>query len=205
VIEPGEYLIVWTDNDGSKCPRPPELLGDGQDCPDPNDSDEDLHANFALDAAGDQIYLFRQEENGFGVVHGVEFGPQELNVALSLTPDCTRTGEFRAVEGGSPGAPNPGSPPQAMFFRGDANGDCVLNITDPTFTLNYLFLNGPEPPCLDAADADDTGIIQLTDAVYALNYLFQNGPEPEPPGPTVAGPDPSMDTLAACGELPCGA
>ena len=91
-----------------------------------------------------------------------------------------------------------------MFFRGDANGDCVLNITDPTFTLNYLFLNGPEPPCLDAADSNDTGDVQLTDPVFTLNYLFQNGPEPSPPGPTVAGPDPSEDTLPACGDLPCG-
>jgi hypothetical protein len=206
LIQPGEYLIVWLDDDGGKCPRPSSrIIGDGQECPDPTDPARDeFHANFSLSSEGDDIFLYDREERGFGVLHGVTFGLQALNVTLSLTPDCTREGTFIAVPGGSPRAPNPGGPPQPNFRRGDANGDCSFNITDPTYTLNFLFLSGPPPPCPDAADADDTGSILLTDAVFALNYLFLSGPAPPAPGPSTAGPDPSDDKLAACAELGCG-
>ncbi len=79
-----------------------------------------------------------------------------------------------------------------LFHRGDANGDGSINITDGIFILNYLFLGGAAPACLEAANANDDSGINITDGIYVLNYLFLGGPEPAPPGPpgSPCGPDP---------------
>jgi len=43
-----------------------------------------------------------------------------------------------------------------QFRRGDSDAKGgVPNITDGIFVLNYLFLGGPTPTCLEAADADN--------------------------------------------------
>ena len=206
-IEPGERLIIWCDNDGGKCPRFDEAVqGDGQECPDPTAPElNKFHTNFNLEATGDQLYLFKEEGDGFGVLHGVEFGLQERNVALSLTPDCTRSGSYRPHFGGSPGRENPAvdPPPDTVtFLRGDANSDCVVNISDATFTLNHLFQGGPLP-CPDAADANDLHGLDLSDTISILNYLFLGGPEPSAPGPNFPGPDPTPDELADCVDRGC--
>ena len=84
---------------------------------------------------------------------------------------------------------------EPSFLRGDANRDDTVEITDPTYTLNFLFLGGPAPSCLDAADADDDGEIDLSDPFVTLLYLFESGPPTPPPGPVVAGVDPTADVL----------
>lgn len=82
----------------------------------------------------------------------------------------------------------------AFFLRGDANGDRELNITDPQFTLNYLFVSANPPPCLDAADANDDGSVNVTDPIATLQVLFQGQSAlPEPFG--TPGVDPTEDTL----------
>jgi len=52
------------------------------------------------------------------------------------------------------------------FVRGDSDSNGSREITDAIVTLRYLFLSGPAPACLDAADADDSGSLNLTDPVY---------------------------------------
>ena len=199
-IQPGQRLIVWTDDDGGKCPRPDEKIeGDAQDCPDPTDvAAGDFHTNFALDRAGDQIYIFQElEGGGFGTIHGLEFGRSQENFSFSLSPDCSRDGVFVPTASVTPGAPN-ADVGGSGFLRGDASADCDVNLTDATSILNFLFLSGPAPLCPDAGDVDDTGDINLTDAVYLLNYLFLEGPEPPAPGGTIPGVDPTSDELAPC-------
>ena len=87
---------------------------------------------------------------------------------------------------------------EGQFRRGDANASGDLNITDGVFILNYLFLGGPTPTCLDAADSDDNGSLNITDGVRVLNFLFLGGPEPPAPGTANCGPDPVSDDLATC-------
>jgi hypothetical protein len=43
------------------------------------------------------------------------------------------------------------------FARGDTNADGRVDVSDSVFVLNYLFIGGREPPCLDAAAAARTG------------------------------------------------
>jgi len=59
------------------------------------------------------------------------------------------------------------------FLRGDSNMDGIVNIADPIHTLNYLFLNGVDPRCLDAADTNDDEAVDMSDSIYTLFHLFQ--------------------------------
>jgi len=67
------------------------------------------------------------------------------------------------------------------FRRGDANGDGNIDISDPVETLNYLFLGGARPGCLDAADTNGDGAVGLSDAIFELAFLFVEGDAPPPP------------------------
>ena len=69
-----------------------------------------------------------------------------------------------------------------------------MNISDPQFTLNYLFRGGEPPPCRDAADANDDGRINLTDPVAILQVLFR-GESALPEPFTAPGEDPTPDEL----------
>jgi hypothetical protein len=69
------------------------------------------------------------------------------------------------------------------FIRGNADTEGTINLSDGVFTLNHLFLGGPVPPCLDAADADGNGKLNLSDAVYLFNHLFLGGAPPPAPYP----------------------
>ncbi len=85
-------------------------------------------------------------------------------------------------------------PIQNTILRGDSNGDGVVNIADPIYSLAYKFIPGsPAPPCADAADADDNGALEVTDAVVVFSALFTDGFLP-PPG-TTCGPDTTIDLL----------
>lgn len=83
--------------------------------------------------------------------------------------------------------------PDPTFERGDANGDGALDISDPVFSLGYLFTGG-SGDCLDAIDANDDGGVDISDPVYSLNFLFSFGPAlPFPQG--ACGGDPTPDPL----------
>jgi parallel beta-helix repeat protein len=90
----------------------------------------------------------------------------------------------------------------AAFLRGNADGATpALDLSDGIFVLNWLFLGGREPPCLDAADSNDDGRIEIADAVRVFTFLFLGGVAPEAPGPTACGQDPTRDELG-CVEFP---
>jgi hypothetical protein len=83
------------------------------------------------------------------------------------------------------------------FRRGDANGDGLLNVSDPVATLSYLFLGivtGPHPFCEDASDANDDGALNITDPIHVLGHLFLGSPPPAAPYPE-EGVDTTADGL----------
>ncbi len=80
-----------------------------------------------------------------------------------------------------------------FFMRGDANFDLERNITDPTVTLRFLFMNGPPLLCDDSGDSNDDGQLDVSDAVHTLNRLFISS---DPfPAPHDWGVDPTPDDL----------
>ena len=59
--------------------------------------------------------------------------------------------------------------------RGNVNGDSQnANLSDLTYLVNYLFLQGPPPPCLAEANinGDPAGMINLTDLTLLVNHAF---------------------------------
>jgi hypothetical protein len=92
---------------------------------------------------------------------------------------------------------------EPAFRRSESSGDGVLDLTDPVFTLNYLFSGGPPPACPDAADANDDGTLDITDAVFTLGFLFLGTAEPPSPGPFACGPDVAADDLGECSYGAC--
>ncbi|MBI4606237.1 MAG: hypothetical protein HY721_30080 [Planctomycetes bacterium] len=87
----------------------------------------------------------------------------------------------------------------ASFIRGDANQDGKVDISDPKFTLNFLFLGGSGPPCPGAADANDDEIVDISDPIATLELLFLGSRSLPPPFPS-AGPDPTRGL--GCGSEP---
>jgi hypothetical protein len=98
----------------------------------------------------------------------------------------------RIVEGGQSG----------NFTRGEVTGDQHLDLSDAVSLLWHLFLGGPSPECLDAADVDDDGALQITDAVCLLSHLFLGGAPPREPFKS-CGPDLTPDALDCRRFAPC--
>ncbi len=89
------------------------------------------------------------------------------------------------------------------FHRGDANADGRADVSDAVFLLDFLFLGGSAPTCIESADADNGGGVDISDAVYVLGFLFLGGPLPAAPGPPPedCGFDP--DPPGSSGALGC--
>lgn len=89
------------------------------------------------------------------------------------------------------------------FLRGDVDGNQTYNpLADAVYLLNFGFLAGPPPPCLDAADADDSGAVNaLVDGMWILGHGFLGGPPPPHPFPD-CGADPTDDDLS-CVVIVC--
>jgi len=212
----GEYLIIWIDNDGAQCPDAGrEDKPCFWECPDPTDPEsQEYHTNFALDFSGDQVYLRDTEENGYGVIHGIDFAldgtaEEVANNGLALSPDGDRGGCYVKVDEASPGIVNPPElcPGQERtFIRGDcdADGKVMGIVTDAVFLLNHNFTGGPRPACLAACDANGDGKVLgiVTDGVYLLTYNFLAGPEPVAPFPDCGAGGLPADVDLGCETVP---
>jgi hypothetical protein len=100
-------------------------------------------------------------------------------------------------------ADDPKACPRGGFVRGDSNSSGVVDLTDGVVTLNFLFIGGGAPVCMNAADTDNNGQLVISDAVITFSYLFTGGPAPQPPSPTstnYASEDCGSDTD---GDLGC--
>ncbi|MGB7063094.1 MAG: hypothetical protein WBF13_12170 [Candidatus Zixiibacteriota bacterium] len=72
---------------------------------------------------------------------------------------------------------------------GDVTSDCVVNVGDVVYLINYLYRNGDAPDPLRAGNlnCDCTLIgnelfplLDVADVVYMVNYLYRGGPPPVP-------------------------
>ena len=89
--------------------------------------------------------------------------------AVTATDSCGNESDRSSAVEASPEAP-------ANAVRGDSNGDLEVNISDPTYTLQWLFLGGAAPSCEAAADSNGDGDINISDPTYTLLHLFLGGP-----------------------------
>ncbi|MDD1748951.1 MAG: SBBP repeat-containing protein [Methanothrix sp.] len=65
-----------------------------------------------------------------------------------------------------------------QFWRGDANRDSKVTVSDVVYIVNYLFKGGPPPNPLLSGDANCDGKVTVADVVFLINYLFKGGPAP---------------------------
>jgi hypothetical protein len=62
--------------------------------------------------------------------------------------------------------------------RGDCNADGRLDISDASFSLALLFVEGGDVPCELSCDTNGDSRFNLSDAIYGLSFLFRGGPSP---------------------------
>ncbi len=136
------------------------------------------------------------------------------NLYVNIHSEMNRAGEIRGqilpVGGGPAVAINtiavlagfPAPPGVGPFLRGDSNNDGVHNISDPQYTLNFLFLGGPAPPCAATADANTDGVVNISDPQFSLNFLFLGGPPPEEPSVRCGTSEEPGDVALGCETPP---
>lgn len=62
---------------------------------------------------------------------------------------------------------------------GDVVDDGEVNIEDLVFLVNFMFNQGPVPPCMDATDIDGNSEgPNIADLVYLVTWMFSGGPAP---------------------------
>ena len=77
------------------------------------------------------------------------------------------------------------------FLRGDANGDGLVDIVDPFYTLSAIFQRIPSfPGHRSGADVTDDGNVNILDATSTLDFLFRTAFVPKYPFPR-CGRDPT--------------
>jgi hypothetical protein len=86
-----------------------------------------------------------------------------------------------------------------FLLRGDVTGDLEVTMTDAIRILNWLFLGGRRPTCLESADVNGSREINIADPVYELQWEFSGGPRPPAPFPD-CGED---DAPLGCEEPTC--
>ncbi|MCX5645394.1 MAG: lamin tail domain-containing protein [Phycisphaerae bacterium] len=95
LLGPGEYLLVWADEDGGDEPG--------------------LHANFKLSSSGETIWLWDAAQNGFALLDCATFEDWASDQPVGRYPDGV--GPMQILTVPSPGRPNVGSGAAAMDFR----------------------------------------------------------------------------------------
>jgi hypothetical protein len=106
-----------------------------------------------------------------------------VNVSINATSDYEPSGSEQIL--------NPAnysgqalSQSNGRYLCGDANGNDAVSLTDVTFLIYYLYMNGAAPPILDAADVDSVKGVNNQDALFLTHYIFAAGPLPYcPPYP----------------------
>jgi len=126
-IAPGGYIVIWADED---------------------DTGAWLHANFRLNADGDEVHLF--DTDGLTCLDSLVFGKQTPDVSYGRYPDAGDTLRFFGVP--TPGQPNNEgylgevAPVEISHQRGFYDASFDLTISCPTEDAEVLYtLNGKVP------------------------------------------------------------
>jgi len=65
-----------------------------------------------------------------------------------------------------------------LFKCGDINCTTVMDISDLTYLVDYMFGGGSTPRYWQSADCDADELITVSDITCIVSYLFQSGPPP---------------------------
>jgi hypothetical protein len=126
-IPPGGYLLIWADQDST---------------------DFGLHANFKLDADGEELGLF--DKDGVTLIDSIGFPEQTTDISYGRDPESN--GEIRFFAIPTPGAENDGAyldeveAPEFSHKRGFYDAPFYLTLaTETKNAIIYYTLDGSEP------------------------------------------------------------
>ena len=68
---------------------------------------------------------------------------------------------------------------QTGLWRGDTNGDGIIDLGDLVYLINFLYKGGPAPDPLTVGDCNCDGVVDVGDVIFLINYLFRDGPSPD--------------------------
>ena len=126
-IPAGGYLLIWADEDGT---------------------DYGLHANFKLNANGEEIGLF--DSDGITLIDGISFPEQTTDISYGRDPESN--GQIRFFATPTPAAENDGAyvgqvdAPEFSHKRGFYGSPFYLTIaTETKDAIIYYTLDGSEP------------------------------------------------------------
>jgi len=107
-------------------------------------------------------------------------GTESVIIPQAAPGDSLALQAFAEVDGVCRGSPLATCPRfERRFLRGLCSGAGNFpSISDGVFTLNFLFLGGTQPPCVEACDTSGDSNLDISDAVLLLNFLFLGGPAP---------------------------
>ncbi|MEK7775683.1 MAG: dockerin type I repeat-containing protein [Candidatus Zixiibacteriota bacterium] len=104
---------------------------------------------------------------------------QDGTCLISTALDCGIIGGSYQGDG-TPCVPNPcdccGT--DGTQIRGNANMIGAVNVVDVTFLVDYLFRQGPTPPCKEEANVNGDASINVVDLTALVQYLFAGGAGP---------------------------
>lgn len=65
-------------------------------------------------------------------------------------------------------------------IRGNVNYDLGdgIDISDLVYLVDYMFIGGTAPVCVEEADINGSGEIDISDLVYLVDFMFMGGPPP---------------------------
>jgi len=162
-IEPGGHLLIWADGDTS---------------------DSELHANFKLDADGEEIALFKSD--GTTIIDSVEFGEQASNISYGRYPDGADN--WRYFGSPSPAAENIGiyegfiAEVQSSRDGGLYNEPFFVTLaTETEDAIIYYSLDGSEPYELGSRFRQGTvytGPILISRTTYLKAVAVKTGWKP---------------------------
>ncbi len=130
--------------------------------------------SFRYDGANLTEFQERTSELGMGAVRISSFGEDAYGEIYVIAYDQGRI--YRIVPAGVPSQCNS----CCVGIRGDVDYDMSLNVADLTYLVDYLFFDGPPPPCAEEGDSDGTGSTNVADMTYLVDHLFFGGPAPAP-------------------------
>lgn len=106
-------------------------------------------------------------------------GPTEDNFSLACSSVCIDAGDSTCyVPHDSGGCRIDIGSREHVYILADANSDCLVNVADVVFVINYLLVNGPPPCPYHAGDVNCDGEVNIADPIYLINHLFLGGPPP---------------------------
>jgi hypothetical protein len=63
---------------------------------------------------------------------------------------------------------------------GDGNHDGIVDISDLTYYVEYMFSGGAGPLCTEEFDVDNNCGLDISDLTYFISFMFSGGPAPAP-------------------------